>query len=189
MSVLTMPVTVDNFDEVASLPEFADCLVEIIEGEIVTMSLHNPGHGEIVMELGSEIRNYVKQNRLGRVTGGDAAFIMERNEHGRDTIRGLDIAYLSYAKAPEPLPYRVVDLVPDLAIEVMSPGNSFVDIRNKVRQLLDIGCPQVWIVVPGDREVDVHSAAGISTYGEGDTISAGDALPGFEIEVADIFPS
>ena len=46
----------------------------------------------------------------------------------------------------------------------------------------------VWVVYPDDREVDVHTAASSITLFEGDTLTGGDVLPGFELPVADIFP-
>ena len=186
---MTVPVTVDNYEAVANSPKYGDRPVEVIKGRIVVMPHRTAGYGELLLNIAAVLGNFVEQHSMGRVAAGGVAILLERNESEGDTIRGVDIAYFSHAKAPEPLPYRVLDLVPDLAIQVMSPDDPFMPVRNKVRQLLGIGCPQVWIVVPDDREVDVHSAAGISTYGEGDTINAGDALPGFEIAVADIFPS
>ena len=189
MHDMTMPVTVDNYEEIANSPKYGDRPVEVIKGRIVVMPHRTAGYGELLLNMAAVLGNFVEEHSMGRVAAGGVAILLDRNESDGDTIRGVDIAYLSYAKAPEPLPYRVLDLVPDLAIQVMSPDDSFMAVRNMVRQLQGIGCPQVWVVVPSDREVDVHTAAGIATYGEGDTISAGDALPGFEIAVADIFPS
>ena len=188
MATVTQPVTADNFLEVASLPEYADCLVELVEGEVVTMGLNNGMHGEIVIEIGRVLGNFVKPRGLGRVTGADAAFVLERNPDGRDTVRGLDIAYISRERAPDPLPQTIIDAVPELAIEIMSPSNTIPDIRLKVRQLLEAGTQAVWIVHPDFREVDVHTVDGAITYREGDTLSGGDILPGFKLAVADIFP-
>ena len=188
MELLTQPVTADNFLEVASLPEYADCLVELIEGEIVTMGLNNGMHGEIVIEIGRVLGNFVKPRGLGRVTGADAAFVLERTPDGRDTVRGLDVAFISFERFPEPLPQTIIDAVPELAVEIMSPSNTVPDIRLKVRQLLEAGTQAVWIVHPDFHEVDVHTADGAITYREGDSISGGDILPGFELAVADIFP-
>ena len=189
MEILTQPVTADNFMEVANLPEFADCLVELVEGEIVTMGHNNAMHGEILIEIGAELRNFVKPRGLGRITGADAAFVLQRNPDGRDTIRALDIAFISRERAPEPLPQTSYDTPPDLAIEIMSPSNTVNDTRRKVRQLLKAGAREVWVVYPDFREVDVHTADDRITYREGDTISGGVILPGFEIAVVDIFPS
>ncbi|MCY4467029.1 MAG: Uma2 family endonuclease [Chloroflexi bacterium] len=188
MAVLTQPVTADNFLEVANLPEYADCAIELVEGEIVTMPLPNNQHAEIVGELYFRISLFVRQHNLGRTLVGDAGFVLERNPYGRDTVRGVDIAFISKERAPEPLPPTLMEGAPDLAIEIMSPSNTMGDIRRKINQLLNAGCLQVWIVHPDLREVDVHTSDGAKVRREGDKLFAGDILPGFEIDVADIFP-
>ena len=188
MELLTQPVTADNFLEVANLPEYADCLVELVEGEIVTMGLNNGMHGRMIIRLGGKLDQFAEDHSLGQVTGADAAFVLERTPDGRDTVRGLDVAFISFERFPEPLPQTIIDAVPELAVEVMSPSNTVPDIRLKVRQLLEAGTQAVWIVHPDFHEVDVHTADGAITCREGDSISGGDILPGFEIAVADIFP-
>lgn len=182
------PISAVDFVEVANLPEYADCLVELVDGEIVTLPFSNGLHGRIVIRLGGKIDRFLDEHALGQVTGADAGFALERNSDGRDTVRGLDIAFLSRERAPEPLAESIIEIVPDLAIEVISPSNSADDIRLKVRQLLAAGCAQVWVVYPSLREVDVHSANGIEIYREDDSLSAPDILPGFELAVSDIFP-
>ncbi len=179
----------EDFLEVANLPEYADCRVELVEGKIVTMPFNNSLHGWIVIYLGGRLSLFVAENKLGLVTGADADFVLERNPEGRDTVRGLDIAFISREKAPDPLPNAWLEVAPDLVIEVISPSNTADDTRLKVRQLLRAGCAQVWVVYPNLREVDAHSEKGIRVYREGDTLACPDILPGFEIAVSDIFPS
>ncbi|MCY4146643.1 MAG: Uma2 family endonuclease [Chloroflexi bacterium] len=100
MAVLTQSVTADAFLDVANLPEYADCAVELVEGEIVTMPLTNNQHGEIVGELYYLISSFARQHNLGRTLVGDTGFILERNPYGRDTARGIDIAFISKAERP-----------------------------------------------------------------------------------------
>ncbi len=194
MALLTRPpattrLNVEDFLAIASQPEYADCRVELVEGEIVTMPFNNALHGWIVIFLGGRLSNFVAEHRLGLVTGADAGFVLGRNPDGRDTVRGLDIAFISHEKAPDPLTATLLEVTPDLVIEVISPSNTADDIRLKVHQLLQAGCEQVWVVYPSLREVDVHSAAGIRSFREGDSLSAPASLPGFEIAVSDIFPA
>ncbi len=178
----------EDFLEVANMPEYADCRVELVEGEIVTMPTTNSVHAELVARLVIVVGAYIVKHRLGRIYAGDAGFVLERNPEGRDTVRGLDIAFISREKAPDPLPNAWLEVAPDLVIEVISPGNTADDTRLKVRQLLRAGCAQVWVVYPNLREVDAHSEKGIQVYREGDTLACPDILPGFEIAISDIFP-
>ncbi len=188
MEVLTKRVNADNILEYANLPEFADRRVELVEGEIVTMGLPKALHGVVMFRLARFIGNYLADHNLGEITGADAAFVLERSEYRGDTVRGLDIAVVGNERANELYTNKVIEGAPDLAVEIVSPSNTISDMKRKTRQLLEAGTIQVWIVDPDLREVDVYTRAGSANYREGDTLSAGDALPGFKIPVADIFP-
>ncbi|MCY4019408.1 MAG: Uma2 family endonuclease [Chloroflexi bacterium] len=182
-------ISAEKFLEMVEQPQYVDRVVELVEGEIVEMSLPGGEHGEILTLLAVKIANFVYGNGLGRVTSGDTGFMLERNPDGKDTVRGIDIAFVSFAKAPSPFVSKLVDVSPDLAVEVISPSNEAADIRLKVLQLLNAGTKLVWVVYPDSRMVDVHSASGAKTLHENDTLSGGDVLPGFQMRVGDIFPS
>ena len=188
MEVLSKRVNADNILEYANLPEFADRRVELVEGEIVTRGRRGGLVGVVLLRLATEIGNYLKICGSGEITGGGAGFVLERSEYSGDTVRGLDIAVVGNERAEELYSGRLVEGAPDLAVEIVSPSNTISDMKRKTRQLLEAGAIQVWIVDPDLREVDVYTRAGSANYREGDTLSAGDALPGFEIAVADISP-
>ena len=63
---------------------------ELIRGVLCESMSTGVNHGEIVIELGSEIRAFVKPRRLGRVVGSDAGVLLERHP---DTVREPDIAF------------------------------------------------------------------------------------------------
>ena len=182
-------ISVEEFLELVDQPQYQDRRLELVEGEIVEMSLPGGEHGEITGWLYMKIASYVYANDLGRVTVADTGFILKRNPAGRDTVRGLDIAFISKAKAPNPLPRGWIEFAPDLAVEVISPGNSADDIHRKVRELLKAGTPLIWLVYAETRTVVAHTSASAVTYEESDTLTGGDALPGFEVRVGDIFPT
>ena len=181
-------VSAEEFLELVYRPEYQDRQLELVEGEIVEMSKPTGEHGEITGWLYMKIASYVYENDLGRAVVGDTGFVLARNPGGRATVRGLDIAFISKAKAPKPLARGWVEIPPDLAVEVISPGNSAGDIHKKVRELLRAGAALVWLVYAETRTVVAHTAAGAVTYEESDTLSGGDVLPGFEVRVGDIFP-
>ena len=145
------------------------------------MSKPSLGHGEFVSWLTLKVGGYIINNNLGRISSGDAGFILERNPDGRDTVRGIDFAFISRAKSPGPLEFKLTDIAPDLAVEVISPSNEASDIHFKVLQLLNAGTAQVWIVYPDSRTIVVHGESGAYTLREDDTLSGGEILPGFEI--------
>lgn len=181
-------LSADRFIALVDSPEYADRIVELVEGEIIEMSKPSGLHGQITMRLGAMIFNYAEGNRLGIVTAADTGFILERNPEVGDTVRGLDIGYLSSANAPAVLPDQLVDVAPDLAVEVVSPSNKVTDTHLKIRQLLAAGTALVWIVYPETRTVEVHTQSGAVTLEGDDMLGGGDVLPGFELPVREIFP-
>lgn len=181
-------ISAERFLEIAGNPEYADRSIELVEGEIVEMSKAGGLHGQITFLLSLKIGIFVVDNKLGIVTSAETGFILERNPDGRDTVRALDIAFLSSARVPAVLPDHLVDVAPDLAVEVISPSNRVTDMHRKIRQLLAAGTALVWIVHPETRTVEVHTRSGATTLEEGDTLSGGDVLPGFELPVREIFP-
>ena len=182
-------ISVDAFEDLMAQPEYAGRRMELIDGTLVEMSKTSLGHGQIVMRLGRIIGNYIEEHDLGYLTGADAGFILERNPDGKDTMRGLDIAFIAKDRASSRLPFALGQTAPDLAIEVMSPSNSVWDMRLKVRQLLKAGVKLVWIVHPDFQEVEAYTSDSSTTYAGDDILSGGDVLPGFEIRVGEIFPS
>ena len=183
-------VSADAFLELVELPEYADRRLELIEGEIVEMCFPNPIHSRILITLSKRIDNFAEEHGLGQVIGGDAPFVLEENPDGRDTLRGIDIAYLSFATFPGPLTQEPLRVPPDLAVEIILPSNTAADIAKKIQQLFDAGTELIWIVYPELRAVAVHTLDGaIMQYDEDDTLTGGDILPGFAIQVGEIFPS
>lgn len=167
----------------------ADRLVELVEGVVFDMSRPGWEHCETLMQLASRIYSHVRERDLGRVAVGEADFVLERREDGKDTVRGLDLAFINKVKASEHVSSGWTTVVPDLAVEVISPSNEAADIQLKVLQLLNAGTSLVWIVYPATKTVVAHTASGASTFHENDTLSGGDVLPGFEIRLGEIFPT
>ncbi len=182
-------ISAQDFLEIVNLPEYLDRNVELVEGEIADMPLPNPVHAAVLGNLASEIGVHVKRLASGNLLVGDAPFILERRPDGKDTLRGIDIAFLSFNRFPGPLPSEPLQIAPDLAVEIISPGNKAADIRQKIHQLLAAGTSIVWVVYPETRIVDVHTREGLATLESGDILSGGDVLPGFEIPVSEIFPA
>ena len=165
-----------------------DRIVELVEGVVIDMSRPGWEHGEILMMLATRIHSHVLENDLGRVAVGDTGFVLERRDDGKDTVRGLDLAFVSKERASERLSSGWTTIAPDLAVEVISPSNKAGDIELKIRQLLRAGTGLIWIVYPDLRSITVHTIDGAVTLQEDDSLTGGDALPGFDVRVADLFP-
>ena len=182
-------ISADEFWDMSNSPEYADTNCELVEGRIVEMSRPGAVHGFVTARLGVKLGIHVERYGLGAIFSNDVGFVLRRNPIGSDTVRGIDVAFVSSARLPHPIPIGWIEVPPDLAVEVLSPSNLASDINLKTRQLLDAGAQAVWIVDPATRSVQIHSPQGLTVLREGDALSGGDILPGFSIKVADIFPA
>jgi len=182
-------VSAEDFLEIVEQPYYDSRRVELVEGEIVDMPLPNPIHAAILATLSTELNMYVRDNFTGRVLVGDAPFVIKRDAEGRDTLRGLDIAYVSSERLPGKLPRSPLHVAPDLAVEIISPSNKAEDIAKKIEQLLEAGTTLIWIVYPDLQHIVVHTIDVVFKLKESDLLTGGDVLPGFELRVADIFPA
>ena len=77
---------------------------------------------------------------------------------------------------------------PDLAVEVVSPGDSQSYVHRKVLHYLDHGVGLVWIVDPKTRTVtEYRSRQDVRILAEADEITGGEMLPGFSCRVSEFF--
>ena len=161
---------------------------ELIRG-VLCQTLPSSGeHGEIVVNLVTELGNFVKPRRLGRLAASDSGVLLERSP---DTVREPDIVFYSAEKIP--LGVRVTgyyEEVPDLVVEVVSPSNSVREVNDKARMWVSYGTRLVWVLHPNRHSVDVHTPNGaVVTLSNDDPLTGGDVLPGFECSLSDIFDS
>ncbi|MDE2856573.1 MAG: Uma2 family endonuclease [Chloroflexota bacterium] len=188
MVIQQQTISADRFLEIVEQPEYADRVLELVDGELVEMSKPTRIHGVVTMRLALKIASFVDAHELGEATVGDTGFVLKRNAQGRDTVRGIDIAFVNSERLPTPPEFTWYEMGPDLAVEVISPNNKRSDTHLKVMQLLNAGTRLIWLVYPETRTVVAHTADGAVTLREDDTLSGGDVLPGFELRVGDIFP-
>ena len=159
---------------------------ELIRGELYETMPSGQQHGEIAMQIGRLLLNFVAPRRLGRVMGSDAGVWLERDP---DTVREPDVAFFAADKMPAG--ERVsgyAEAVPNLVVEIASPSNSAREVRDKARMWLSFGVRIVWVVYPAARSVELHTDdGGRRILAESDTLDGGDVLPGFSCRVGDIF--
>jgi len=168
-------VTVDELEKL-SLP----FPTELYDGKVV-FKMPNFIHAVIQNNIGTEIGIYLKTNPIG-LMGGVANYRLwpERKKESR----APDLSFICKDRLPQNLqPY--LPMAPDLAVEILSPGNDFEELMEKVDAYLAQGAKLVWVVITKTREVLVCTAQGKHTVR--DKLTAPELLPGFELQVKDIF--
>ena len=159
---------------------------ELIRGVLCETMSAGGEHGEIVVNLVTEMRIFVKARRLGRLAASDSGVLLERDP---DTVREPDIVFISANKIPPGV--RVTgyyEVIPDLVVEVKSPSDSRREVHDKARMWISHGVPLVWALYPDSRSIDVHTPdAPRSILTDADALDGGDILPGFTCGIGDIF--
>jgi Uma2 family endonuclease len=181
-ATLTKPVTAD---ELLAMPDDG-YRYELVKGELIRMAPTGHKHGIVTMHVAGQLYRYVKDKNLGEVYGAESGFVISQDP---DTVRAPDVAFVRrerIERAGEVKSYWMG--APDLAVEVVSPGDTVSEVENKVAEWLEAGARMVWVVSPKLRTVTIYrSLTDIVTLTGKDTLDGGNVIPGFQIRLAEIF--
>ena len=155
--------------------------VELVDGQLVRLTMPGSEHGEICLTTGSMIREHVKKRKLGRVMSNDT-FI--RTKPGR--VRGADVCYISFDTLPADQLTPKGPLTPplELVVEVKSSSDSYRVISEKAFESLDAGVKMVLLIDPETESVGVYRPNEFpQRFHNGDTVTLADVLPEFAVPV------
>jgi Uma2 family endonuclease len=170
-------------EKLLKTPDLGRC--ELLQGELITMSPSGALHGRYVDILERWIGSYVAAHSLGVTFGAETGFIIERNP---DTVRAPDVALVVQERIPNPFPTGFFPGPPDLAVEVLSPGDRASEVTAKTRHWLATGCREVWNVDPETKTITLHRADGsIVQLSTSDHLESPQLLPGLRKPLAEIF--
>lgn len=158
---------------------------ELIDGELKTMPPTGAEHGGFTSDISTEVGYFVRRNNLGRCFGAGTGFRIAENP---PTIVAPDFAFIVQARVPNPLPPKFVPVVPDLVLEVRSPGDTAREVADKITRWLQAGTQIVWELNPRTRKLTVFRPDVPSVeLGESDMLTAEPLLPGWSLELRRIF--
>jgi Uma2 family endonuclease len=162
------------------------CRYELVKGELIRMAPAGARHGEIASRLDRRLGGYVEAQGLGVVCATDTGFRLAQNP---DTVRAPDVSFVARERIPaEGVPEQYWPFAPDLAVEVVSPSDSFDEVAAKVSDYLAAGTRLVWIVHPRTRTVMIYRATGeVRLLQPQEELSGEDVIPGFSCRVEELF--
>jgi len=167
--------------------DLGDGAFELVRGEVVEMPPPMPEHGRVCGNAYFVLESYGRQSGLGYALSNDSGVLTERDP---DTVRGADVCYYSHARWPRAqVSDHLPPVPPDLAVEVVSPGNRLAKIMKKVSEYLEVGVGLVWVVYPKRLQVVIYRATEDESmsFHEKDVIENLPELPGFRCSVSDFF--
>ena len=169
--------------ELLAMGDIGPC--ELIDGVIIKMSPAGGLHGFIELTLALLVGGLIKEREVGFCMVGEVGIYIRRDP---DRIRGADLAVWSFAKLPDGPPAGFVEVAPHLIVEILSPTDSWAEMRQKIDDYFSIGVGTLWIVDPDEETVYVyHSASQRTALGTGDTLAGTGPLTGFTLPVSELF--
>jgi Uma2 family endonuclease len=170
--------------DVTEADDHADRLCELIDGVLVEKTM---GYQKslIAIKISYLIMSFLETHDLGIVLGEAGTLrILPRQ------VRVPDVCFISWDRfpnrqlPPEPIPA----LAPDLAIEVLSKGNTEREMQRKLRDYFTAGVRLVWYVDPRTRSAKSYTGEShFAEVVETESLSGGDVLPGFELPLRALF--
>lgn len=182
MTVTHTPITAD---ELLLMPEDG-VRRELVEGEVLEMVPAGNVHGRVILNVTTPLDRFVRENHLGLMFAAATGFKIASNP---DTVRAPDAAFVSRERVEE-----VGEVegywpgAPDLAVEVISPNDSYAGVEEKAASWLAAGTRAVVVVEPRTRTVSVRSSrTEIRVLADGEVLDVGEVVPGWTLPVAEIF--
>lgn len=164
-----------------------DALYEVIDGQIVELPPMGTNQEITASILHGRITSHADTTKIGRA-------VMETlfdftQQVGRK--RRPDVAFVANERWPRTK--RVGDedgwqVVPNLAVEVISPSNSWDDVSDKIREYFQVGVERVWVVTTSQKQVHIYgSPTEVKILSHTDELSDEQLLPGFRLKLTELF--
>ena len=176
-----MLLTTQDLQEMQSA--YPDYRLELVDGEIIVRSPSGYASDEVAAEFARQLGNWVKSQKLGRVTASSAGFNLPDSN-----IRSPDVSFVK-AERLKQSPRSFADLAPDLMVEVKSPTDSLTKTRKKIQNFLNAGTQVGILVNPDERIVEVYrDNYPVQILQDCDSLTIPDLLPGWTLLVSELWP-
>ena len=165
---------------------------ELVRGRLMVREPAGYHHGSVAARVLVRIATFLETDQrtrasahpLGEVLAAETGFTLQRRP---DTVRAPDVAFVAWERIPIERA-GFAELAPDLAVEVLSPGDRAGEVLAKVADWLNAGTSLVWVIDPTRRVARVYRADGTqSVANEGDALAGEGVLPGFVMGLGGLF--
>jgi Uma2 family endonuclease len=167
-------------DELLRLPKDGN-KYEVVDGEL-RISPAGLRHERIVARLIGLLGQFVDERRLGDVLGSNLLYVLPSGNK-----RAPDVSFVAAGRLE---PFRNATfprLAPDLAVEVISPGDSARQVLDRVGEYLQAGVQLVWVIEPEGRTATIYrTLTDVRTVEENGSLDAADVLPGFRCALSEL---
>ena len=146
-------------EDLHAMPDVPGKRFELVRGELVEVPTAGYPHAQLVRALQRLLDRFAVEHRLGEVFGDGLGYIIARDP---DVVRVPDVSFIVRERLPAGHPHGFVPFAPDLAVEIVSPGDRAEDVYGKVREYLAAGVRLTWVFWPKYRAVSVYEPGGVT---------------------------
>jgi Uma2 family endonuclease len=173
-------LTADEFD---NYPFEEDKRYELDEGELIEMTRPAYRHNRVLKNLQTPLDNYLRGSGVGELLLSENLFALSAL-----TRRAPDAAIILGDRSAELWDAKVIHIIPEIVVEVLSPSETTPKIHRKLKQYFAVGVKEVWLVDPEAREAEIWTGPTLPehTLTEGDMLVSA-LLPGFALPLKDLF--
>ena len=176
------PVT---YEEWLRMPEVQDATGEVVNGEIRIMPPAKLKYMQVIARLYDAIRSQIDQRATLAYPAGVGVVITKVPL----TSRVPDLTMFAAGTMVEQDGY--IHSAPQLVVEVLSPANTRREREEKIGDYARIGVPEVWVVSPEGRTVEIlYLAEGYLRSAQvlREGVLTPRNFPGVQVEIARIWP-
>ncbi|KAB8317581.1 Uma2 family endonuclease [Tolypothrix campylonemoides VB511288] len=160
-----------------------DYELELIDGKIIVMGPSDIISSEIGVELSSQLRNWVKPRKLGRVFDSSGGFILPNSD-----LTAPDVSFVC-AERLRRSPRYFGELVPDLVVEIKSQSDRIKPLKEKIQSFLSMGARVGILIDPDKHTVTIYRTnAEPIVLTDGDVLTIPELFPGWEVEISELWP-
>jgi Uma2 family endonuclease len=158
---------------------------ELVNGELITVGNSGMEHGNLGAFLCGLLEIYARRTKLGATFDSSTAFTMKTGNK-----RSPDVSFVvkDRLQGLKKLPKGFFQGAPDLAVEIISPSNTFDEIHSKIVEYFESGSQLVWVIHPDEESILIyHKPQPDKLLQLSDTLDGETVVPGFTLLVADLF--
>jgi Uma2 family endonuclease len=180
MGAVKVMLTAEEFD---NYPFEEDKRYELDEGELIEMTRPVYRHNEILDETLFALKAYLRSNRIGLALGSENLYALSPS-----TRLAPDVAVILGDRRAELLNAKVIPIIPNIAVEVLSPSETPRKVLRKLKQYFTAGVKQLWLIDPDTKTAEIWTGPTLPenelTVAEAITSPL---LPGFELPLGGLF--
>lgn len=180
MGATKVLLTAEQFD---NYPFEEDKRYELDEGELIEMTRPAYLHNRVLMRLSGKLFMFLEENPIGEVLNSENLYALSPS-----TRRSPDVAIILGERRKQLQGAKVIPVIPEIAVEVLSPSETSRMIHRKLKQYFNAGVKEVWLIDPESREAEIWTGPALpeNVLSEADALSS-PLLPGFSLPMADLF--